>query len=57
VLVLVYALSPGPVYKALGRKPPPRVVSFIYFPLIFLSQKVPAVYSFYDWYGKLWGAW
>ena len=54
VLILVYALSPGPVVKAFGRG---SYTAFyvVYSPLIFLDGKVPAVHSFYDWYGKLWG--
>jgi hypothetical protein len=57
VLVIVYALSPGPVFKVLGRTPAGRrpALMLIYAPLIFLDKKVPAVHSFYDWYGKLWG--
>jgi hypothetical protein len=53
LLVLVYALSPGPVLKALGGKPS-RAFHVIYAPLEYLSNNVPGVEAFYNWYVKLW---
>ena len=53
LILLVYALSPGPVIKLTSNQPPP-VVEAAYAPLVFLYRNIPVVHSFYDWYFKLW---
>lgn len=54
LLLVCYVLSPGPVAKV-SRGTAPPVVRKFYAPLGYLVEHVPAVRSFYHWYGKLWG--
>lgn len=54
LLVVCYVLSPGPLAKVCGSPAPPAVRRF-YAPLGYPHDHVPAVRSFYNWYGKLWG--
>ena len=62
LLVLGYVLSPGPAMVALelvagslSAEQIDRMVTTVYAPLIQLSEKFPAVDSFYDWYLGLFG--
>jgi hypothetical protein len=54
ILLLLYALSIGPVLKFSGRNPPPAVGT-IYAPLEYLINHVSVVRHFYVWYLGLWG--
>jgi hypothetical protein len=54
LLLVCYVLSIVPVGKFCGSSLPSAFWQF-YAPLGFLYDHVPAVHSFYDWYGKLWG--
>jgi hypothetical protein len=53
LLVVFYALSPGPVAKVFGS-PPPTMAQW-YAPLGYLCEHVSAARSFYERYAKLWG--
>jgi hypothetical protein len=59
VLLVVYALSPGPIVWMLDRigalPAYERWIEIAYFPLIVLIEAFPAVESFYDWYLGLFG--
>ncbi len=55
LLLFAYLLSPGPVAKIVGTRTPPRALRTMYVPIGYLCLYVPAAYSFYNWYGKLWG--
>jgi hypothetical protein len=55
ILLLLYALSAGPVLKFCGRNPPDAVY-IVYAPLEYLSRHISPVAKFYDWYLNLWGA-
>lgn len=53
----VYVLSTGPVVRYCrkqGRQGLPSSVRIFYTPLILLSDNVPPVEKFLDWYVKLW---
>lgn len=54
ILLAAYVLSPGPVIKLLGPRPPPFIVA-CYGPLAYLYDHVTAVHQFYDWYFHVWG--
>ena len=53
LILVVYALSPGPVIKLCGVNQYPSLEA-LYAPLEFLYHRVPPVQAFYDWYFKLW---
>jgi len=52
-LLLAYALSPPPVFKALPTSSRAPLMA-IYAPLIYLDTHISAVHSFYRWYFALW---
>ena len=55
LVALLYALSPGPVAKSMGRPATPatrRAWDIAYAPIIFLYQNSTTVSRFYDWYVK-----
>jgi hypothetical protein len=60
ILLVLYALSPGPVVWMLDRigalPEHERWVEIAYFPLAVLIDAFPVVESFYDWYIGLFGA-
>jgi hypothetical protein len=51
--LFLYALSPGPVIKLYGNRPPPAL-HVVYAPLRFLYKNVPPLHDFYDWYSAIW---
>ena len=56
LLFIVYPLSMGPAMKLheVGLLPKP-VIPLVYKPIIFVSDRVPLVSSFFDWYFvKIW---
>lgn len=59
ILLIIYALSPGPVFKyfVATRPPntsPPSSLNTVYAPLAWANRNVPGVVHFYDWYFELW---
>jgi hypothetical protein len=58
LLLVLYPLSVAPAVKFIPPSPSPPVQSMlatIYAPLRYLYASTPAVRTFYQWYGKLWG--
>lgn len=56
LFVLIYPLSVGPVARYYHNNlPAPQVVANFYAPLGSLSETVPAIHYFFDWYLHLWG--
>ena len=67
VSLVIYVLSPIPVgfgvYSLLDQLPDEiydkiepvfsQTIEFVYYPLQWLYDNVPAVEAFYDWYGEL----
>ena len=57
VVLAVYVLSVGPVFKLTGRPPSPaasRLLRTVYAPLVVLSEKCPPFSHFMDWYCHFW---
>ena len=55
--LVFYALSVGPAYKVIGGRTS-KTLYFLYMPLGFLYENVPAVQRFYNWYmDDLWRLW
>lgn len=57
VLLSLYVLSVGPVFKLTGRPPSPvamRLVRTVYAPLVVLSEKCPPFNNFMEWYCHFW---
>ena len=54
-LMMIYALSVGPVALICKNRTMPDVVERFYSPLAYLYRHVPAVQKFYDWYFGFFG--
>jgi hypothetical protein len=51
VLLAIYALSTGPIYRFSGKDHKlGRITDVVYAPLIYLSQHSPRIERFFDWY-------
>jgi hypothetical protein len=56
IVLLLYALSPGPIWKyCTPTGKPPRAFEIAYAPLAWGCNHVPGVAAFYDWYFQVWG--
>jgi hypothetical protein len=54
LLLVLYALSPAPVFKMFAFKPPWKIRA-IYIPLGYIEDSSPQVREFYIWWFHLWG--
>jgi hypothetical protein len=55
ILLLLYALSPGPVAKyIIDPSSPSKPIEMFYAPLEWAYQHIPGVEPFYDWYFEVW---
>ena len=57
LLLIAYPLSPGPAFAIYrGYKDGvPKPVEWLFAPLEYAAENLPAVGSFYRWYMPLWG--